>query len=194
MARPVEYDRNTVLENATDTFWENGYFATSMASLVESTQLNPGSLYAAFSSKEGLLLATIDHYGQRSVNRVKQILSEAASPIEGIRTYLEQLTTQDRARKIRRGCFMVNTALEVAPHNEAVRDKLNLYLSDIEACFARALLSARELGEMSKDKDPKTLAKFLMVNIWGIRVLQRISPNAKTLKAMAQTVCQTLAN
>ncbi len=50
MARPAQFDRGEILDKAMQTFWEHGYSATSMANLVETTELNPGSLYAAFES------------------------------------------------------------------------------------------------------------------------------------------------
>ena len=43
-------------------FWEHGYAATSITQLVDATHLQPGSLYAAFDSKQGLFLAVLDHY------------------------------------------------------------------------------------------------------------------------------------
>ena len=59
MARPAQYDRDKILDKAMQTFWEHGYCATSMATLVQTTDLKPGSLYAAFESKQGLFLATL---------------------------------------------------------------------------------------------------------------------------------------
>lgn len=191
MARPIEFDRDSVLDKATNTFWKNGYFATSITDLVKATRLKPGSLYAAFDSKEGLLLATIDCYGQRSLDKVRRYLSEAKTPLEGIRFYLEQLATIDKRRC---GCFMVNTILEVAPHNDKVRERVGLYLDQIEASFLQALKTAKKKGTLSEDKDPKSLAKYLMVTIWGIRVLQKLSPDKKTLRAMGKQYLQLLTN
>ena len=54
MGRPALYERDDVLEKAMHAFWDNGYNSTSMAQLVEATSLQPGSLYAAFKSKEEL--------------------------------------------------------------------------------------------------------------------------------------------
>ncbi|MBD3610778.1 MAG: helix-turn-helix transcriptional regulator, partial [Gammaproteobacteria bacterium] len=77
MARPVEFEMDTVLQKAMDTFWEHGYSATSMSNLVEVTGLKPGSIYAAFGSKEGLFLSAIDKYGQRSVKRLQALIEQA---------------------------------------------------------------------------------------------------------------------
>jgi AcrR family transcriptional regulator len=78
MPRPAQFKRDEVVEKAMRAFWDHGYGATSLADLVEVTDLNPGSLYAAFQSKEGLFLAALDHYGAQSAARLERTLTEAA--------------------------------------------------------------------------------------------------------------------
>lgn len=192
MGRPIEFDRDSVLDNATNTFWQNGYFATSITNLVEATRLKPGSLYAAFESKEGLLLASIDYYGQRSLNTVRHNLDEAKTPLEGIRNYLSQLATTRKQDKYHCGCFLVNTALEVAPHSDKVRKRVNHYLDQIEDAFLKALQKARKEDGLNEEMDPKSLAKYLMVTIWGIRVLQKISPDEKPFKSVIKHFFQLI--
>ena len=87
MARPAQFERDDVLEKAMQVFWEQGYNATSMASLVDATSLKPGSIYAAFDSKEGLFLAALDHYAQQSVARIKRALAGADTPFRAYATF-----------------------------------------------------------------------------------------------------------
>ncbi|KAG1663443.1 Sulfate adenylyltransferase subunit 2 [Nymphon striatum] len=84
MARTVEFDRNEVLENAMNTFWQNGYSMTSIPNLVKSTKLNPGSIYAAFKSKEGLFLETLEFYGKRSseaIHIMREVAGQCENPV-----------------------------------------------------------------------------------------------------------------
>lgn len=184
MARPIEFDKDQVLEKALDTFWRQGYCATSISDLVEATQLKRGSLYAAFESKQDLLLASIDFYGRRSVASIQHCLDQAGTPLEGIRAYFKELEKEAKKDRLKRGCFLVNTMLELGSHNEKVRLRLNHYLEAIEACFRNALQIASEKGELSPEKDPAALAKFLMTNIWGIRVLNKTRSDKKALSAV----------
>jgi len=57
MARPIEFDREEVLQKAIGVFWQKGYSATSIKNLVEATGLQPGSIYAAFGDKRGLFFS-----------------------------------------------------------------------------------------------------------------------------------------
>jgi len=152
-------------------FWDQGFCATSMAQLVAATELNPGSIYAAFKSKEGLFLAALDHYGELSAGKIAQSLSESSSPLDGVRDYFRQLGESAANPTSRHSCFLVNSVLELARRSEQVQQRINCHFEAIESCFRTALEAAQNTGELSADKDTAALAAFLMSSIWGLRVL-----------------------
>jgi TetR/AcrR family transcriptional repressor of nem operon len=192
MARPAEFDREQVLDRAVQAFWEEGYCATSMATLTEATDLKPGSLYAAFKSKEGLFLAALDHYGERSVEQIQQILSSADTPLDGIRAFVGQLAANAMKPEAGRSCFLVNTVLEVARHNPPVRERVNHHLDAIEDLLRRVLETAQERGELAADKDPEALAAFIMTSIWGLRVLLAAGAERRRVEAVVEQVLRVL--
>src|SRR5215813_13735927 len=59
-ARPAT--RTRLVQTAMRLFWEKGYGSTSIADLLQAAQLNSGSLYHFFPSKQDLLLAVLDSY------------------------------------------------------------------------------------------------------------------------------------
>jgi TetR/AcrR family transcriptional repressor of nem operon len=170
MARPVTFDRDEVLGRATEVFWEHGYCDTSVSQLVEATRLKPGSLYAAFESKEGLFLAALDQYAQQSSRRLRKLLAEAPDPLKGVERIFEQLADSGR-HEARRGCLLVNSVLEVGRVNPTVQARARAHLTEIEAILRGALEQARAKGQLAAGKSPESLAKFLMTTIWGLRVL-----------------------
>ena len=153
------------------TFWENGYCATSISRLVEATHLKPGSLYAAFDSKEGLFLAALDRYAQQSVERLEQALGEARGPLQGIEGFLRGLIAAQYATVPPRGCLLVNTALELGRHNAGIRERVASHLAGIETRLRQALEEAESQGGLAADASPGALAKLLMTTIWGLRVM-----------------------
>ena len=62
--RPLKFDRDKVLDRAVDTFWANGYTATSLEDLTTNMGINRPSLYAAFGNKHDLFMKTIDRYAE----------------------------------------------------------------------------------------------------------------------------------
>lgn len=192
MARTIEFNREEVLENAMHTFWQKGYSQTSIPNLVEATKLNPGSIYAAFESKEGLFLETMSFYGNRSLDNLKQHLSEAASPIQGISKFFTVLInkTEDKNDK---GCLIVNTLLEMSSHNASIQAQANKQLSGVENELFNALEKAQEIGELSLNTNPKALAKYFMVNIWGLRVLAKTGTMHSQTQSKKQVLAQILS-
>lgn len=186
MARPAEFDREQVLDRAVTVFWRQGYCATSMAQLTETTELNPGSLYAAFKSKEGLFLAALDHYGRRGLEDIRKTLSSAGTPLNGVRAFLEQLTETVAESQAKGSCFLVNTVLEVARNNPQVRRRVKHHLDAVEALFRRTLQAAKEEGELAADKDPEVLAAFIMTNVWGLRVLVAAGADPRRVRDLVE--------
>ncbi|KPL28345.1 MAG: hypothetical protein AMJ72_03760 [Acidithiobacillales bacterium SM1_46] len=193
MARPAQFEREVVLEKAMEAFWNHGFCATSMADLVSATDLKPGSLYAAFESKQDLFLATLDYYGQRSTARIEKLLSEADSPLQGIRRYFRQLGAEAADPKAKRSCLLVNTVLELARQDKVVQKRVNRHFDAIEALFRRVLETAQAKGELSRDKDPKAIATFLMSNIWGLRVLGGTAPSPARARSVVNQLLQVLS-
>ncbi|MCU7845149.1 MAG: TetR/AcrR family transcriptional regulator [Candidatus Thiodiazotropha sp. (ex Monitilora ramsayi)] len=171
MPRTAKFDRDLVLERAMQTFWNQGYCATSLTNLTETTELNPGSIYAAFKSKQGLFLATLDHYGRRSVEEITHTLSTAETPMTGLRKLFNQLAGTANNTGPGRSCFLVNTVLEVTRHDPQVRESINRYFDIIESKIFHTLEAAQSSGELSNAKNPAAMATFIMTTIWGIRVL-----------------------
>jgi TetR/AcrR family transcriptional repressor of nem operon len=192
MARPAQFKREEVVEKAMQAFWDHGYGATSLADLVEVTDLHPGSLYAAFQSKEGLFLAALDHYGKDSAVRVEQTLAEANSPLEGVRAYLQQLAEDAANPRAKRSCLLVNSVLELGRHNKTVQKRVTHHLDTIEGLFRGALEAAQANGVLSADKDPAALAAFVMCNIWGLRVLGGTAPTPERTEAVVRQVLALL--
>ena len=193
MARPVRYDREEILDKAMQTFWEQGYCATSMAKLVETTDLKPGSLYAAFESKQGLFLATLDHYGALSAEKLRAHLGEAESPLEAIESYFDRLADDIDKRRGQTSCFLVNTVLELSQRDAQIRKRINRHFARIETAFVDALTNACENGELDSDTDCTALAAFLMNNIWGLRVLAGTKPAPGRARQVVRLVKQALS-
>lgn len=194
MARPVQYDLDEVLDKAMHAFWDQGYCATSMSTLVEATELKPGSLYAAFESKQGLFLAALDHYGARSAARLRLQLGGADSPLDAIDDYFDRLAEDIERKRGRTSCFLVNTVLELSRRDTEVRQHINRHFAAIQSAFADALKDACAKGELDASTDCDALAGFLMNNIWGLRVLAGTKPvpgRARQVVNLVKTVLRT---
>jgi AcrR family transcriptional regulator len=62
MERPASFDRTEMLEKIQSVFWDNGYSATSLDDITQSTGLGKGGLYGAYGSKQAMYLLAVTDY------------------------------------------------------------------------------------------------------------------------------------
>lgn len=186
MARPAEFERSDVLNKAMEVFWRTGYTGTSITDLVQATNLKPGSLYGAFKSKRDLFIEVVDTYSQRRVNGFRETLSRYEHPIESIHAFFDHFVDELKQDEIGRGCLMVNTMLELATEDHEIRERVTRYLQSAEAAFSEVLTKAQEIGAMSPEQCPQATAKFLMTNIWGLRVLSSTRPDPEAYRQIVR--------
>lgn len=192
MARTAGFNLNDVLQKAMEVFWQKGYCKSSMSSLVSATHLQPGSIYAAFNSKEGLFLAALKYYGQQSVEKLQSCLDQAETPLQGIRMFIAKIGERALNHEQQPGCFLVNTVLEVSAEETAIKGEVANHLSRIESHLLSALIAAQRVGELPPEKNPEALAKHLMINIWGLQVLAKTKPDADSVKIVLAQILSLL--
>jgi TetR/AcrR family transcriptional regulator, transcriptional repressor for nem operon len=192
MARPREFDPDTVLERAMRVFWAKGYHESSLDDLCEAAELNRPSLYAAFGDKRALFLATLDRYGDRSVARVTAALSRPVPIRDAVAAFLAEMIEQIVAGPGRAGCFIGNCAAEVAPHDRAAAARVTRNLKRIEAAFHAGFAAAKARGELSSEVDTDALAKFFVASTQGLRLVGRTTSDRKTLNAISRVMLRCL--
>jgi TetR/AcrR family transcriptional repressor of nem operon len=168
VGRPREFDEQRALEAAMDEFWRKGYESTSLNDLCCCTGLHKGSLYQAFGDKHQLFMRSLNHYADREFKDVAAVALEQDSPLDSIRALVR--TVCDHAAE-GRGCLMINSMVELAPHDPEVRDMLAKEGQRRIGVMTQLLTKAQELGEIRAELDPLRLAQQLMVGLAGSAAL-----------------------
>jgi TetR/AcrR family transcriptional regulator, transcriptional repressor for nem operon len=181
VARSKEFDPDAVLQKALELFWERGYEATSMADLVEHLGIARASIYGTFGSKHDLYMKALERYLQHS--DVIERLSQPGPVVPAIRGLFEACVAESLADERRRGCMVVNTAVELAPHDPAATRRVISSWDGLETALTSALIRARAQGEIAADADPASLARFLLVLLQGLRVIGRADPDPRRMHA-----------
>lgn len=184
MARPRSFEEVAALDAATDLFWRNGYAATSVRELGAAMGLGLPSLYNAFGDKLALFTRCLDRYLDGSMRARIGRLDACPSPRAAIATFLEDIVARSLADP--RGCFLVNSALEVAPHDEAVRATIAARLAELEGFFLRKVHAGQADGSIAADRAAQDLARLLVSTVLGLRVLARLRPDAEVLRGAAR--------
>ncbi|KIF07239.1 TetR family transcriptional regulator [Streptomyces sp. RSD-27] len=173
MGRPKGFDPDTVIRQAMEAFWTNGYAATSPADLAEATGVAKGSLYHTFGSKRELFGKALDLYDRAGSEMTEEFLSRPGTTKERVRAYLVWIVDMDLNGPVRRGCLAANTALELGGRDEeATRAVRRAEERTIEILGARIERGRRD-GDVAPGVDAKAQAQFLMNTIAGLRVMAK---------------------
>jgi len=162
MAR-AQFDRNEVIDKSIDLFWENGFSASSMKEIVQTTGLKPGSIYLAFGNKEGLFREALVRYAQQRTAQMRGLLDNAQSVGEGLCSILEAVV-QESTKENYCSCFLIKTRLELAAERNDLYEFASAKLGEVEELFESYL--KKEFN----DKVSRRRATNLMLHIFGVRV------------------------
>jgi len=184
MSRPREFDDAVVLDAATDRFWRYGYAATSVRELCDAMGLMPASLYNAFGSKHALFARCLDRYLDGNMRERIARIETTCAPRAAIETFLNQIVTRSLADP--RGCLLVNSALEIAPHDAEVGALIAERLGELRAFFHRSILAGQRDGSIAVTRRPSDLAALLLSTVMGLRVLARARSEPSLLRGAAR--------
>lgn len=191
MARPKEFNPDEAIEKAMHVFWHKGYEATSMEDLLSAMNINRGSLYATFGDKHELFLKAMDRYCTGGgIGTGISILKQPGPALPLIRRFISAMLEFGLSDPQRRGCLITNTVMELAPHEKDIARKVSGRLQMAEEAFYTLLTRAKQEGELSKGKDPRTLARVLVTMMQGTIVMIKAGTPAD---AVRQTATAALA-
>ena len=180
-----QFDATETLDSAMTAFWSRGYAATSMQDLVDALGVNRASLYNTFGGKRALFLRALRAYDRRFREaRLADLDTEASPRVAIARLFHDWVAVLCRDGG-RRGCFMTNTALELAPHDAEVGALVAASQADIERFFRDRLAEGQAQGDIRADLDPERTAAGLLSSLLGLLVLARSRPDPALLTAVA---------
>ena len=194
MPRTIEFDRQEALFKAMLLFNEKGYEACSIRNLLDAMSLNRGSLYATFGDKRSLYVEALDLYEKLFVAEFEKFLSTGDSPIRNIHAFFDIAFLGLDEEQLRAGCFFVNTIVEMTDIDQDLVDAAGCKLSRLESALENALKRAREIGELSADKDPVVIARFLGSTIKGLRVTCKETRNREHIADIIRIALTVMEN
>lgn len=192
MARPREFDERVVMDAAVRCFWAQGYEATSIKDLVARTGITAASLYNAYGDKRALFRAALDHYVDDSIGeRIKRC--EAMPPLKAIDAFFQEILRRSLNDPEHKGCMLVNSALEIAPHDPEFQEVIGGTLDRIESFFFRCIDTGQTDGTITSGMPAEILARHLLGVLMGVRVLARVRPERALLEGVVAPALTILA-
>jgi TetR/AcrR family transcriptional regulator, transcriptional repressor for nem operon len=188
MARPREFDEAAVLDAAIEKFWQRGYEATSVRDLADEMNIAGASLYNAFGDKRSLYVRALNRYLDQSFRERISRIEPNLPPRDAIVAFLREIVKRSLSDKQHRGCMLVNSAIESAPHDAEFFDVVAVFIDEVERFFFRCVSNGQKDGTITKAHSAEDLSKSLLGILLGIRVLARVRPERRLLEGLLRPV------
>ncbi len=174
MTKQAKFNRDQVIEKAKNLYWEKGYHATSMRNLQEVIDMRPGSIYAAFGSKDNLFKESLSLYAKQNMALLTDCLSQETTILLGLKRFITHIIIADKDRAPNGMCMIVKSIAELTESDSPeLLHEATTILSQIEATFSELFQQSINNGEFSTDKTANELARFFQVQIIGLRTYAR---------------------
>ncbi|MFD3922783.1 TetR/AcrR family transcriptional regulator [Streptomyces sp. NPDC058595] len=159
--------RGRLLDAADELFSRDGIARTSVDQVLHHAHVAPGTLYAHFSGKDGLIAAALDRRLDRWNRMWQEAIDAAASPAEKLLALFDAVSTYRSRYTPGRGCAFLATSTELPDFDHPAH-------AVITAESTLLLTRLNQLAETVTTNDPATLASdVLLVYDGAMAGLQR---------------------
>ncbi len=192
MARTASYDRDTALDAAMTLFWHKGYHATSLKDLEAVLNMKPGSIYAAFDSKQNLYLLALERYFTTNRAALMQQFRENPSPLAGLAAHLRSYAELEPTDAARRACMLTKTLVDTQDIEPEIAQASQQYLARMRDEFSKVFAAAQDASELPSDADPDRLARRFQANLSALRLELHRSASTEEIAMLCEDMAREI--
>ena len=180
--------RLRMLDAAADLFHAKGVKGTSPDDVIAHSGTGKSQFYHYFGSKEGLVVALLEHYLEQIRSGTAPLDYEIATLEDLERWFGDQIALQ-RAFHMERGCPFGTIGADLSSDEEPVRTALGALFGEIRGRLLAFFNAQQDAGRLKPHADPEALADYCLVTIQGGMLLGRIERDSRPAEnAVAQAL------
>lgn len=168
----VARNREQLIHIAARLFLSKGFKYTSIEDVVEKSGVSRSNLYYHFSSKEELLYAVVDFWGNRYESALEIALAQrelsARARIEG---FIELLLQEIAARGTRGTCPFIAMYQQSPVEAKDVHERINSFFVCLRQLIGKLLAQGMEKGEFKQSLSAEQGAILFVASLEGGLIL-----------------------
>lgn len=168
-------NRERLLRTAVELFRDQGYAATSVEDLLAATSVARSNFYYHFDGKEGLARELALRWAASRASALEEAATDDATPGERVRRIRAVLRDHEEAPGD--GPVVASVALQVAPHDDRVRESLRSLLERVEGLLTEASEGGGPPGEDGKGPAPRQIGRAGAMLLVGALEMERVFPD-----------------
>jgi TetR/AcrR family transcriptional repressor of nem operon len=177
-----QFNEEAVLEKVLEVFWAQGWQATSMAQLAAASEVQRGSLYHAYGSKEQLFRMAFERYSTGVLAASRAALSGPTVRL-ALQNFFKVSIDDMTGHLPPRGCFTTKTAVESEHLGEEIQSRVRSLVAGLEGVLVDAL--SREAFRVELNNTPQRSAALIIAFTRGLAVMERVCRDHEQLRRLS---------
>ena len=187
--------RKHIISQTLQLFSVKGYSNTSLADIMEETQLTKGGLYGHFASKEEIWQECYEEAVKIWKEVVFKDVRAISDPIKRIeKTLLNELEVYLGNNVFQGGCFFLNILVEVAGQSTAKCSQIFEGMQGFSKLLQKWLIEAEEKQMLKPGLDLEAASNFILITLSGCAALYAASKNVNILNTTVFQCIQYIEN
>jgi len=192
MPRTTSFTSEQLSDRALQHFWVNGFHASSMDDLVKATGVSRHGIYNSFGGKKALFLACFDTYQQSVVTPAFEVVEAPDATLQSVSDYFErQISLGESVGLPGPGCFVANSASEVAPGDPDVMAEVARHNDRLRQGFVSVLQNAAPELDLHRAHE---LADVMVIFTNGLWTKSRTVSDGDVLRKAVQSLLSLIAD
>ena len=187
--RPTTLDRSRAVRIATECYWRDGLYSTSLSEVCRRAGVSKPSVYREFGGEDGLMLAALEHYIELATIPLMSVLASDIPFTEALKLLMTFATDiGDRPA----GCLL--TAMRFAPGRlgPATLARVNLITQDLLNSYEAWYVRVTSQGQADAHVPPKLAARYVDQQLVSVLLQMPLGADPQFLRKQMQLALRSL--
>ncbi len=188
--------RDRLVQAAHDLIGDRGYTSVGVAEICRRAEVQKGSFYHFFASKQALTLAVVDAHWAEQRQTWRVLLSGPPPALSRLqRLLLAQTQAQRESQALSgtvQGCLLANLALELSTQDQAVTTRLAEVFDEQIELVLSTLEQAVEEGTVAKQIATRDTAQAIIAQLEGLVLFAKLSNDPSAMNGLWPQVSRLL--
>lgn len=192
MPKIKQFNKEKVLEAASNIFRQKGYNGTSIDDILVATGLSRSSLYDSFNDKHNLYLQALEFYKKNEQSQYEKVDEKPVNGLQKIEVMFKEVVNHLIEHPDDNGCLMVNAAAEMSKQCYKTQQVICNNKDDVQEILTTWLTDAEEKKVVTLSKPVKTYSQFLYNTLLGLRVMSQSKASKNELLNVVKVTLDSL--
>jgi TetR/AcrR family transcriptional regulator, transcriptional repressor for nem operon len=169
-----EVTRQMIIARTAAVLNQRGYYASSLADIMEATGLEKGGIYHHFRNKDELALAAFDYAIELVWQRLRSSMRYQPNSADRLAALAEAYRAMADDPPLPGGCPLLNTGVQASGTHPALRERARAAMDTLVRFIEKIIAKGQERGEIRPTVEGAAYAPLMIGIIEGGLLFARL--------------------